>query len=356
VQAFCRLLIARLLSDRRSAKQVPMTSFTSGRPPTAHDVARLAGVSQSAVSRAFTDGASISARMREKIVSASNELGYRPNILARSLTKQSSNVVGVVFGQFDNPFFALALDRFADALSRQGLRVLLFTAETNATVDEQVAELLSYRVSAVILMAVNLSSMLAAECARSDIPVVLFNRTTDENHAAFTVTGDNVGGATAIARRFLERDCQRVAFMAGYEDSSTSRQRETAFTAALVEAGRPEPRRVVGYYSRSGATEATRALFADPDNRPDALFCANDLMAIAAIETMRAEFGLEPGVDCAVAGFDNVPMAAWPSFALTTYSQPVDSMVAHAVAFVTGEVRDETGIVVRGELILRNTA
>ncbi len=333
-----------------------MNESINPRPPTAYDVARLAGVSQSAVSRAFTEGASISKKMRAKIDAAAIQLGYRPNILARSLNKQSTNVVGVVFGHFDNPFFTVALDCFADALSRRGLRMLLFTAETNASADEQVEELLSYQVTAVILMAVNLSSKLVAECARSNIPVVVFNRTTADQHTAFAVTGDNAVGAAAIARRFLETGRRRIAFMAGYDDSSTSRQREIAFFETLSGAGMPPPRRVVGNYSRAGAIEATRSLFDDPAGRPDALFCANDFMAIAAIETMRAEFRLEPGRDCAVIGFDDIPMAAWPSYALTTYSQPIPAMVGRAVAFITGEVDSERGVTVEGELIIRNTA
>lgn len=329
----------------------------SFRNPTAHDVARLAGVSQSAVSRAFTDGASISADKRERIIAAANQIGYRPNILARSLIMGTSKVVGVVFGHFENPFFAHALGRFSEEFARRGLRMLLFTAETNATVDEQVAELLSYQVSAVILMAVNLSSKLAAECARSKIPVVMFNRTTEQEHAAFAVTGDNKAGAAAIAGHFLSTGRRRYAFMAGYDDSSTSRQREAAFLLALSGAGLPQPRRVVGNYSRTGAIEATRALFATEADRPDALFCANDMMAIVAIETMRAEFGTEPGQGCAVAGFDDIPLAAWPSFSLTTYSQPVDVMVAHAVSFVAGEKSgEERCVVVPGELIVRNSA
>ncbi len=333
-----------------------MVNSSPPRPPTAHDVARLAGVSQSAVSRAFTEGASVSAKMRAKIVAAANELGYRPNILARSLNKQSSNVVGVVFGHFDNPFFTLALDRFAEQLALNGLRMLLFTAGPNATVDEQVSELLSYQVSAVILMAVNLSSTLAAECARSGIPVVMFNRTVEDDHAAFAVTGDNAAGAAAIAERFVATGRHRIAFMAGYDDSSTSRQREAAFRDSLSRLGMPAPRRVVGHYSRAGAMEATRSLFKTTADRPDALFCANDLMAIAAIETMRAEFGVVIGRDCAVAGFDDIPMAAWPSFSLTTYSQPVERMVAHAVAFISGDATGASHIVVGGELVLRESA
>lgn len=332
-----------------------MIDLNAFRNPTAHDVARLAGVSQSAVSRAFTEGSSISTDKRERIFAAAKELGYRPNILARSLNKGTSKIVGVVFGQFENPFFSHALDQFAKELAERNQRILLFTAKPNATVDQQVTELLSYQVNAVILMAVNLSSKLAAECARSNIPVVLFNRTTDEDHAAFAVTGDNAGGAIAIARHLMRAGRQHIAFMAGYDDSSTSRQREKAFMEAFGETGLPEPRRFAGHYSRQGAIEATRELFSCNDNRPDALFCANDLMAIAAMDTMRAEFGVEPGKQCAVIGFDDIEMASWPSFSLTTYSQPIDRMVAHAVAFITGYDGDERAVVVPGELIVRNS-
>lgn len=333
-----------------------MSEDSYHRNPTAHDVARLAGVSQSAVSRAFTAGASITSDKRDRIIAAAHQLGYRPNILARSLIKGTSKVVGVVFGQFENPFFAQALDRFSEEFAERGLRILLFTARANATVDEQVAELLSYQVSAVILMAVNLSSKLAAECARSNIPVVMFNRTTKEEHAAFAVTGDNAAGATAIARHFLATGRRRIAFMAGYDDSSTSRQREAAFMEAFSGADIAAPRRAVGHYSRQGAIEATRGLFSQERDRPDALFCANDLMAIAAIETLRTEFGIEPGKECAVAGFDDIAMAAWPSFSLTTYSQPVDQMVAHAVSFITGETEADRTTIVPGKLIVRNSA
>jgi DNA-binding LacI/PurR family transcriptional regulator len=323
----------------------------------AMDVARVAGVSQSAVSRAFTDGASISPAKREKILEAAAELNYRPNILARSLIKQSSMVVGVVVGHLDNPFFATALDRLTEVLSDFGLRVLLFPAETNATADSQISELLSYRVSAVILMAANMSSTLALECARAEIPVVLFNRTAAERAEAYAVIGDNESGATAIAEHFVRSERRRVAFMAGYEESSTSHIRERAFSKALAKAGRSSPLRVSGNYTRRGAIEATRAMFRNSAKRPDAVFCANDLMAIATIETLRWEFGIEPGRDCAVAGFDDIPMAAWPSFMLTTYSQPLDAMVGRTVDLVIGKsLPTDRCIVVGGSLVIRNSA
>ena len=328
------------------------------RKPTANDVARLAGVSQPAVSRAFTEGASISPAMRERVMMAAKALGYRPNAIARSLTQNRSNVVGLVLGHIDNPFFALALNKLAAALDDVGYQMLLFTAEANATVDKQVEQMLSHQVSAVILLAVNLSSSLTDECKAAGIPVILFNRTIADDQATFAVTGDNVGGAAAIAEHFLDRGKSKIAFMAGYEDSSTSQSREAAFQAYLIQKGLPPARRVVGHYSRAGAAAAARTLFSNAPDRPDALFCANDLMAITTIETLREEFGLEPGRDYALAGFDDIPMASWPSFMLTTYSQPVDAMVSAAVACVRAlddSVIPQRRIILEGQLIIRKT-
>jgi DNA-binding LacI/PurR family transcriptional regulator len=326
--------------------------------PTAHDVARLAGVSQSAVSRAFTKGASISPELREVVLAAAARLGYRPNIVARSLITQKSQLVGVIVGNFENPFFTISLEALSAALSRSGLRILLLTTEPRARTDELIDELLSYRVAALVLMAVDISSTLAGECERAGIPVVLFNRIVSEGEASFAVTADNEGGAAAIARHLIATGRRKLAFMAGHEGSSTSRSREAGFMQAAREAGLPSPRRVVGRYDRSDAAEAARALFSDPRDRPEGLFCANDLMAIAAMEALRAEFRLEPGSDYALAGFDNIPMAAWPSYSLTTYSQPVDEMVEHAVRFITAPSAPSTErrIAVPGRLILRKTA
>lgn len=335
-----------------------MAQQNRSRFPTAYDVARLAGTSQSAVSRAFTPGASISPQMRDKITAAAHELGYRPNIAARTLSNQKSKIVGVISGYMEHPFFARALERLAGRLSDAGLRILLFNAEQNGSADRLVEEMLSYQVRAVLLIGVGVSSNLAEECDRAGIPVILFNRTAAVPGAAIEVIGDNDAGAIAIAERFLELGRKRIAFMAGYAESGTSLVREAAFMDFFAQRGLPLPRRVVGNYTHEGATVAARALFADSAQRPDAVFCANDLMAIATIETLRIEFGLEPGRDYAIAGFDNIAMAAWPSFALTTYSQPMDGMVDEAARIITAgaDARPIRSIVVKGEMILRNTA
>lgn len=335
-----------------------MTTPPPRHGPSSVDVARLAGVSQPTVSRAFTEGAMISPAMRERVLKAAEELGYRPNQLARSLVTDRSKLVAVGLGNLENHFFPLVLGALSTRLAQEGQRLLLFTAEPNARVDAQIEEVLSYRVDALVLLSTSMSSELAAQCQAAKIPVVLINRTWRDSDWAFSVTGENERGAREIGRFLLESGYRKMAFMAGFVDSSTSHEREGAFNDYLASQGLPPPRREIGHFTSQGAMEATRRLLGQGE-RPEAIFCANDHMALAAIEVARSEFGLEVGKDLAVVGFDDVPMAAWPSFSLTTFSQPVGPMVDRAVDYILrlGHVPEsERHAVVPGELIIRGSA
>lgn len=323
--------------------------------PAAMDVARLAGVSQSAVSRAYTAGASISAKTRAKVMAAAQELGYRPNQLARSLLRGRSQLIGVVLGNMENPFFPLAFDTLSKQLAAHGHRTLVFTGEANQQADATIEDMLNYRVDALILMATSLSSSLADQCQASGIPVVFVNRIGHAQHCS-SVTGDNAHGAKAIAAHLVQSGYQRIAFMAGIETSSTSRDRELAFSEALAAMGQSVSSRVVGHFNREGAMQAMRELLSQPE-RPDAVFCANDHMAMAAIDVARYEFDLEPGKDIGIVGFDDIPQASWPGYQLTTYSQPMDRLISHAVERVLARelTNDAFHTVVEGNLIIRSS-
>jgi DNA-binding LacI/PurR family transcriptional regulator len=124
--------------------------------------------------------------------------------------------------------------------------------------------------------------------------------------------------------------------MAGRDDSVTSREREAGFSAHLESEGLPAPVREVGHFQREGALEAARKLLSRK-SRPDAIFCANDYMALATIEVARYEFGLEIGRQIGVAGFDDVEQASWPSYDLTSYLMPVQAMVEKVVSIVVAD-------------------
>ena len=165
---------------------------------TAFDVAREAGVSQSAVSRAFTPGASIAADKRARILAAADRLGYRPNPLARSLLRGRSSIVGVGTGDLANPFFVRTLQLLGDTLDAAGLRLMLFPVASGHAAEPSIQEILHYRIDALVLLSVTPSSELTAQCRRAAVPVIHYNRTTTA-HDASSVVSDNGIGARAIA-------------------------------------------------------------------------------------------------------------------------------------------------------------
>lgn len=325
-------------------------------PPSAHDVARLAGVSQAAVSRAFTPGASIAVATRDKVFEAAKELGYRPNLLARSLIKGQSGIVGVVVGNPRYPFFQAALNALSSRLSQAGKHILIYTAEENATVDAQVEDLLKYRVDAVLLMAASLSPRQADQCRAEGVPVISLGRSPLASGSLASVVGDSAFGAAKIAEHLLQQGYRRLALIAGSPDTSSSREREAGFVEHLAAQGLPAPARAVGYFRREAASEAARSLLSQTP-RPDALFCINDDMALAAIEVARFEFGLEIGRELGVAGFDDIELAAWPSFDLTTYSLPVERLIEKTVEILLDDAAAPVpaSTIVQGALKIRSS-
>ncbi|MFT3964859.1 MAG: LacI family DNA-binding transcriptional regulator [Sphingobium sp.] len=303
-------------------------------PPSAHDVARLAGVSQAAVSRAFTPGASIAKATRERVMAAADQLGYRPNLLARSLIRGVSDLVGIVIGNTRNPFFFVALEELSARLSRAGKHILVFTAEGGENADVQVEDLLRYRVDALLLMSANISRDLAARCRRDGIPLIFFNRRPRWELDFASVTGANATGSEEIARHLLEQGYRRPAYLGGPLDSPTNNERYEAFVGVLHAEGLGEPQRVNGHFERAAAQEAARTLLR-LEPRPDAIFCASDFLAITTLEVARFEFGLDIGRELGIAGFDDIAEASWPSFDLTTYSQPVGPMIDKVMELVS---------------------
>ncbi|WP_158744503.1 LacI family DNA-binding transcriptional regulator [Acidisphaera sp. L21] len=328
------------------------------RRPTAHDVARVAGLSQSAVSRAFTPGASISDDARLKVLAAAQTLGYRPNMIARSLITERSGTIGLAIGYMENQFYPAILEALSTEFAAAGYRLLLFTQGPRDDSDPLLDEVLRHRVDAVILASVRMTSKFAEECSKAQVPVVLINRRT-EAEIASSVTGENRIGAQAIAAFLVAGGHQRFAYMAGLEDSSTSREREEGFSEGLGALGQPAPLRVVGNYDFEAARAGTKRLLLRKQP-PDAIFCANDHMAFAVIETARSEFGLTIGRDISVVGFDDVALAAWPSFMLTTYSQPIQPMVHRLVEITLQHIEQGGGDPIRdivpGALIIRTSA
>ncbi len=325
---------------------------------TSAEVAEKAGVSQSAVSRVFTPGASASPRTIEKVRRAAAELGYRPNVLARAMVSGKSRIIGLVVAYLENQFYPVALERLSNALQAQGYHILIFTA-TNSIDDADVVvqDLMDYQVDGILTASVAISSTLADRANAAGIPVVLFNRGQDDSGFS-SVTSTNFEGGRRAAEFLLAGGHARIAHIAGWQGSSTGRDRQAGFLSVLQEAGVTPFAMVDGMYKREVAMECARQLIGGRD-RPDAIFVGNDHMAFAVMDALR-EGGLVPGRDISVVGYDDVPLAGWPAYDLTTIRQPVNRMVDAAVETILAQVEipgtAPQQIEIEGQLILRGSA
>jgi DNA-binding LacI/PurR family transcriptional regulator len=325
---------------------------------TSADVAQLAGVSQSAVSRVFTPGASASARTAEKVRAAAAQLGYRPNVLARSLITGRTRMIGVVVAYLENQFYPIALERLSHALQEKGYHVLVFMAgNASEKVPQVMQELMDYQVDGIITASVAMTNDLTVRCEEAGIPVVLFNRGQDDPRLS-EVTSDNIGGGRRVAEYLVAGGHQRIAHISGWQGSSTGRDRAAGFRMGLASAGLVPVAEVDGMYSRETAAQATRDTFAGP-TRPDAVFVGNDHMAFAVMDVLRFELGLRVPDDVSVVGYDDVPLASWPAYDLTTMRQPVNRMIEATVTALLGQIngnREPTKVRIDGPLIERGSA
>ncbi|CZF80735.1 Ribose operon repressor [Grimontia celer] len=325
---------------------------------TSTDVAKRAGVSQSAVSRVFTPGGSASKKTIDKVKKAAEELGYRPNVLARAMVSGKSRVIGLVVAYLNNQFYPDALEKLSNQLQEQGYHVLIFMANnTDSVIEEVIEEILDYQVDGIIAASVDLSSELAARCRSVGVPIVLFNRSQQSDDLS-SVTSDNFSGGMTAAEFLIAGGHKKISYMAGLASTSTQRDREIGFRAGLQQAGMDLHSRGEGMFDMAKAREATLEMFhADP---PDAIFVANDHMALAVMDTIRFDLQLRIPEDVSVIGYDDVPAATWPSYNLTTLAQRADIMVSETVRILLQQVRHENDgaqkVAIGSPLIVRGSA
>jgi DNA-binding LacI/PurR family transcriptional regulator len=323
---------------------------------TAEDVARSLGVSQSTISRAFSLTASISDEMKVRVIKAANKLGYQPNVIARSLITRRTNMVAIVMANLVDPFYPVMLDELVQQVQAGGFQTLLFVPSAGQKIDDIVPNLLQYQVDAIILTSATISSAMARICAARDTPVVSFNRYVPglNIHA---ISSDNVAGGRQVADYLVATGHERLAFVSAQRDATTNRDRRSGFVSRLKQLKINSCiQEDGGEFSYEAGYAAAKRLLRRP-GRPDALFFASDVMAFGGIDAAR-ELGLSVPEDISIVGYDDVPMAALPSYGLTTIRQPVREM-AKAAMEVLGLGDDRTARsapstrIVMGTLITR---
>ena len=299
-------------------------------PVTSHDVAQAAGVSQPTVSRALRNDPQIAKTTRLRVLEAARALGYVPNELGRSLSTRATRRIALV-ADLDNPLWPLLVEQIHDELADRGYTMTLL-AERGDPVGME-ANLLSGWADGVIITSARMNARLPGRLDTRRIPYVLVNRTID-GLSSDAAVADNHAGGTAAARLLLAAGHRRLGALLGPTDTSTGRGRERGFRDALAEAGATMRDAHVrhGPFDYSHGRESLPTLLRGR-NRPTALFCANDIIAIGAINTAH-ELGVRIPDDMALVGFDDLEQASWPVFDLTTIKVPFDDMMRSAVTML----------------------
>ena len=298
------------------------------------EVAALAQASPSTVSRALAGDQRISEATRRRVLAAAQQLNYQPNLIARSLKNASTGIVGVVVTDLDNMYHSHTLKLLIDEMGERGLAPLVFACNATDRASAVTARLMSYQVDAVIALAAPFDEDVVRSCREGRKPLVLMNR-YDGRSAVNVVAGDGRAGGAMAAEHLVERGAKRFAFFAGEDNTLISRDRELGFREKLAELGHDCGERVSSRYSYAEAQAAAASLL---ESRPDAVFCANDTLAFALMDTARRRFGYAIPKDLMVVGYDNAAIASWPSYDMTSIDQCLGALVSETVAKTLGLV------------------
>jgi len=303
---------------------------------TLKDVAERAGVSTSAVSRAFTEGASVSAKTRAKVEKAARALGYSPNALASSLTTGRTKLIGLVSNNFRNPLFLEVFDLFTRGLQDRGLRPLLVNLSSETDPAHSIRMLRQYSVDGAIIASSTLPPAFAEAYRDAGIPVVhSFGRYTTAPQVHI-VGIDNAACGRMAAECLMARGYKRVAFMGGPEMATSTQDRALGFVGALRD--HPGIEVSVSYATAysfdAGRVEMTKLLMQGP---AEAYFCGDDVLSIGALSAI-SEAGLRCPDDIGIICLNCMQMAACQLIDLTTIRQPVAEIIGASIDLVLGTV------------------
>ena len=325
------------------------------------DVARLAGVSPAVVSYVLNDSHPVSAKTRAQVEAAIEELGYRPNALARSLATARSHTLGLLLPDSSNSFFAQLAASIENAALEAGFVVLLGNGADDADRElGYVRAFLDRQVDGIIAVLGGESERGWREISSVRIPAVSLDRLPSDFDLPSVVV-DNFGGAVTATAHLIEHGRTRIACITGPQNTSSARGRAEGWSSALREAGldaRPERLSYGAFAVEAGHAAALELLRRDPDT--DGVFVASDLQGVGVMRAL-ADLGLQAGRDIGVVSFDGTVLSEYTTPRLTTVKQPYDRLAAEAVGMLVALIdeperdRAEMHLVLPTELVPRGT-
>jgi len=321
---------------------------------TSRDVARLAGVSQPTVSRALRGDGRIAEATRARIEQAAAELGYVLSEPGRSLSTRSTKQIAMV-ADFENPLYPALVGPLHDRFAEHGYRMVLLAERGDDKVTY--SRLLNRSVDAAVLTTTLLDSSLSQLLIDRRLPFVELNRRSGLP-GVNSLTADNAGGAASCAQLLISLGHRRIGAIFGPAHTSTGRDREGGFRAVLGEAGlavSDDHTSRGGFAYEDGVRGFTQIMSASTP--PTAIFCANDMVAVGALN-QALSMGIEVPGDVSIIGFDDLEIASWPCFRVTTVRVDLASMARAAAEALVSLLQGKRVIDAAPyptELVLRRT-
>lgn len=295
-------------------------------PVTINDVARAARVSVATVSRALNGADNVLPATKQRILDIARDLRFTPSVAARSLITRRTDTIGALLPDLYGEYFSEFIRGIDQAARARGLHLLVSSSHGDASQAAAALRAMHGRVDGLLVMSPHADAQFLSHNLPANLPAVLVNTgMVLPGHAGFTV--DNFGGAFAMTRHLATGGRKRIAFIAGPPGNHESQERQRGYQAAL-RTGMQTLLFEGDFTEEAGCAAGRRIAQAKP--RPDAVFAANDMMAVGALAAL-AEAGLRVPEDVAVAGFDDIPIARYVSPALTTIRVPIAALGAAAL-------------------------
>jgi len=325
--------------------------------PTSQDVAKLAGVSQSAVSRCFTKNASISSRTKLRVIEAAKKLRYKPQTFSRlSSSENESGLVGVILPYVTNRYYPEVLTELHEALRINGYRILLITTDDGEELDDKLIQHYLKDKLIAIISATKPTETFVTSCTERRIQVIAYNRNWNIPTTS-SVACDHRMGGEMIAKLFIEKDHQHIGLIKGPTGSYVSQQRCKGFLDQLKKTPNVKADSEDGFFTYEGGQKAAEKLL--QNKKISAIFCADDTMAFGCLDFVKRKTKLKIPHNIEIVGFDDISVANWKAYNLTTIRQPIRQMAKLTTQLIGDYLEDvefePVNHLIQGRLINRKT-
>jgi LacI family transcriptional regulator len=307
---------------------------------TIHDVAKKAGVAPITVSRVINNSGYVSDALRQKVNQAISELGYVPNVLARSLKSKRTNTIALIFTDITNPFFNTIARGVEDSAGTAGFNVIFCNTDESETQEYKYIQLvLQKQVDGILLVPVNTRSVAIDAILDQKTPLVVIDRKVPYENVD-TVRGDSEGGAYLITKHLINHGHKRITMLSGPKGISTAEDRIAGYCKAMKDAGLAQNTNYYyGRFAQESGFETTKSLFSEK-LKPTAIFAGNNLIAIGAFAALR-ELGVNVPEDVSVVSFDGIPESLTAIPFITTVDQPSYEIGKKATELLLSRIQND---------------